>query len=131
MLNFFNILALLLALPLQMLTFVRTLEHMIEHKDTRSELAHQYSPDEEDHHHHADEGHSVVDKETAVHQHGEDEPFHSHAKDLSDVLVQIGVPSFHSSVFLTSDSKEDHHQFPTKVVNSQTIRLSLLRPPIA
>jgi hypothetical protein len=127
LLNFFNIFALLLALPLQMLAFVQTVEHMVEHKAAKTELD-QHSHDEDNHH--ADEDHSPVDTDSAEHQHGEGEPVHSHAKELSGVLIQIGMPSFHSSVSLTSNSKEALHQFPTKDVNSQTIRLSLLRPPI-
>ncbi len=128
MLNFFNIFALLFALPLQMLALVQTIEHMSEHKDSSREIAHEHSDDED--HHHSDEDPAPVDSDEAEHQHGKGEPFHSHAKELSGVLVQMGVPSSDSSEFYASNFEENLHQFNSQNLNGQSIPLPILRPPI-
>lgn len=129
-LTILNILALLFVLPLQTLSYVKTVSHL--QNPAAHSLAHQ---DQEEGHEHAhDHGHdeSAPSNDLARHKHSPDEPAHSHAKDFwgifSNATALQTAPEDNAA--LLDHSSPDRASFFVKSLHSQFSARSLFRPPI-
>lgn len=127
-LTVFNILALLFVLPLQTMSYVKTMSHLQKHTSEQA-------PDDDNHHdhdggeHHDDVAPSPDD--FATHQHSPEEAPHSHAKDFFGVFSNVfAFASPSQETFLIEQSYPDVPLFNVLSMQSQFSARSLLRPPI-
>jgi hypothetical protein len=142
-----TIFALILALPLQMAGFTKTLAHLQEHRlakvvsdhehDHRQQKSHSHDESHAHQHDHDSDTHEQPTSDigsdspfATEHSHGDDSSPHSHAKELTLTLLQYGSDRTEIVFEIKSCSTSFEPSFEVSSANSRQSFLSLLRPPI-